>query len=66
VLGVEQDKGIGDGNYGWLNLGGNATQKVAFHYDFVGEKLVLIGRIRWRPWEGFRVSGEYQRAEKPK
>jgi hypothetical protein len=67
VLGVVKvPEVIGDGNYGWLNLGGNASQKVAVYYDFVGEKLVLIGRIGWRPWEGFRVSGEYQRAETPK
>jgi len=27
--------------------------------DFEGEKLILVGRINWRPWLGFALSGEY-------
>jgi hypothetical protein len=35
------------------------------YYDFVGEKLILVGRVLPRPWEGFQLSGEYVRAKKP-
>jgi hypothetical protein len=66
VIGVEQVKVLGLGDYGQLNLGGNETQKVVVYYDFVGEKLILVGRIGWRPWEGFHLSGEYSPAETPK
>jgi hypothetical protein len=31
--------------------------------DFVGEKLILVGGISQRPYEGFMFSGEYQRAK---
>jgi hypothetical protein len=36
------------------------------YYDFVGEKLILVGRIWHRPFAGFRLSGEYKRVENPK
>jgi hypothetical protein len=66
VIGVEEVKGLGLGSIARLKLGGNESQKAEVYYDFVGEKLILIGRIGWRPWEGFPLSGEYKRAEKPK
>jgi len=33
------------------------------YFDFVGEKLILVGRIGHRPFEGFPLSGEYRRAD---
>jgi hypothetical protein len=36
------------------------------YYDFVGDKLILVGGIGHRPFEGFPLSGEYRRAEQPK
>src|SRR5262245_31240967 len=66
VIGVEEIKGVGLGPVSRLKLGGNELQKAEVHYDFVGEKLILVGRIGWRPYEGFALSGEYQRPEKAK
>jgi hypothetical protein len=45
---------------------GHAESRYVVHYDFVGERLILVGRLPNRPFEGFSLSGEYQRAEKPK
>lgn len=66
VLGAEELEGPGLGNLSRLNLGGSPTQKAEVYYDLVGEKLILVGRVGWRPWEGFHLSGEYARPEKPK
>ena len=44
-----------------LILGDGERKKAEVYYDFVGEKLILVGRIGPRPWEGFRLSGEYKR-----
>jgi hypothetical protein len=49
-----------------LILGDGKRRKAEVYYDFVGEKMILIGRIGPRPFEGFILSGEYKRAEKPK
>ncbi len=61
VIGVEEGAG---GSH--LILGFGDTSKYIVHYDFQGEKMVLVGRLPNRPFEGFSLSGEYNRAEKPK
>jgi len=33
------------------------------YFDFVGGKLILVGGIGHRPFEGFPLSGEYRRAD---
>ena len=67
VIGVKESEGPGIGWFARLSLGGsNEIQRAEAYYDFVGEKLILVGRVGWRPWEGFHLSGEYRRAEKPK
>ena len=66
VVDVAAVNGLGGGSHARLIVGGNASQKAEVSYDFVGEKLVLVGRVGWRPWEGFSLSGEYQRPEKAK
>jgi hypothetical protein len=60
VIGVEQ---VGErvGPPFRLNL-----DKAEVYYDLVGEKLVVVGRVQPRPWEGFPLSGEYKRGAKPK
>jgi hypothetical protein len=58
VIGAEL---VGRGLTGRLNL-----DKGEVYYDFVGEKLIVVGGIGPRPWEGFQLSGEYRRGEKPK
>ena len=45
-----------------LILGDGERKKAEVYYDFVGERLILVGSIAPRPWEGFRLSGEYQRS----
>jgi hypothetical protein len=35
------------------------------YFDFVGEKLIMVGKIGHRPFEGFPLSGEYRRADNP-
>jgi hypothetical protein len=60
VISVERVTG-GLGMTPRLNL-----DKGEVHYDFVGDKMIVVGRIGPRPWEGFPLSGEYQRAEQPK
>jgi hypothetical protein len=47
-------------------LGFGSRSKYIVHYDFQGEKLILVGRLPNRPFEGFSLSGEYHRAEKTK
>ncbi len=68
VISAEELKGVGLGSVGRLGLAGayEVKQKAEAHYDFVGEELVLVGRIGWRPWEGFHLSGQYRRAPAPK
>ena len=66
VVDVAAVNGLGGGSHAKLIVGGNASQKAEVSYDFVGDKLVLVGRVGWRPWEGFSLSGEYQRPEKSK
>ena len=63
VMGVERV-----GTASRLILGDGERKKAEVYYDFVGERydlvgerLILVGRIGPRPWEGFRVSGEYKR-----
>ncbi len=41
-------------------------ERAEVYYDFVGEKLIVVGGIAHRPFEGLKLSGEYKRAEKPK
>jgi hypothetical protein len=45
---------------------GFGSSKYVVHYDFEGEKMILVGRLPNRPFEGFSLSGEYNRAQKPK
>ena len=59
VMGVERGEGLGLAAR--LKL-----ERAAVYYDFVGEKLILVGGIGHRPFEGFMLSGEYKRMEKPK
>src|SRR5262249_7017063 len=57
VIGIERsDSGTR------LLLGRDGRTLAAIHYDFVGEKMILVGGIAKRPFEGFRLSGEYGRA----
>ena len=60
VSGVEQSGSRGLASR--LNL----ERQEEIYYDFVGENLILVGGIGHRPFEGFKLSGEYKRAEKPK
>ena len=61
VIGIEQV-----GPVSRLLLGSGEHKKAEVYYDFVGDKMILVGRITSRPFEGFSLSGEYKRAEKPK
>jgi hypothetical protein len=49
-----------------LILGHEMQKKAEVYYDFVSKKLILVGRIVPRPFEGFQLTGEYTRAEQPK
>ena len=60
VIGVEQSGGRGLASR--LNL----ERQEEIYYDFVGKNLILVGGIGHRPFEGFKLSGEYKRVEKPK
>jgi hypothetical protein len=60
VIGVEQGKDVP-----YLVLGHGQT-KYPVYYDFPGERMILVGRLWNRPFEGFSLSGEFQRVEKPK
>jgi hypothetical protein len=53
---VKQDRGPAR-----LDLGTNPI-----YYSFVGEKLIVVGRILNRPFEGFDLSGDYKRPEAAK
>jgi hypothetical protein len=59
VLGVEQGKGVPH-----LLLGHGASRYVV-SYDFQRLRLILVGRLLNRPFEGFSLSGEYKRFEGP-
>ena len=59
VIGVERVKALGSAAR--LKL-----ERAEVYYDFVGEKLILVGGIGHRPFEGVKLSGEYKRVEKPK
>jgi hypothetical protein len=58
VIGVEEGAGASR-----VILGFGSRSKYIVHYDFQGEKLILVGRLPNRPFEGFSLSGEYHRAE---
>jgi hypothetical protein len=60
VIGVEQGKEVP-----YLVLG-NGQTKYPLYYDFQGERMILVGRLPNRPFEGFSLAGEYKRVEKPK
>ena len=68
VLGVERVKpGSGLGSFARLSVGSTTgTGKYDVYFDFVGDQLVLVGVIGWRPFEGFQLSGEYKQGEMPK
>ena len=59
VAGVERGESLG--RAARLKL-----EREGVYYDFVGEKLILVGGIGHRPFEGFMLSGEYKRVEKPR
>ena len=61
VIGVERV-----GPVSRLNLGSGEQRKAEIYYDFTGDKMTLVGRIIPRPFEGFSLSGEYQRPVKLK
>jgi hypothetical protein len=42
------------------------STKYTIYYDFQDDKLILVGRLPNRPFEGFSLSGEYRRLEKAK
>ena len=44
----------------------NGNSKYVVYYDFVDERMVLIGTLLNRPFEGFSLSGEYKRLEQRK
>lgn len=60
VIGVESVNDISR-----IAIGLNKRAYAEIYYDFVGGKLILTGRIRPRPFEGFSLSGEYANVEKP-
>jgi hypothetical protein len=60
VIAVEQDKGVSH-----LVLGRGGSKYVVY-YDFQRGRLILVGRLLNRPFEGFSLSGEYKRVEAPK
>jgi hypothetical protein len=67
LLGVEKVRQPGLGNVARLAVGATTgTGKTDVYYDLLGERLILVGVIGWRPFEGLHLSGEYKRAETPK
>jgi hypothetical protein len=44
----------------------HGESKFVIYYDFQGERLILVGNLLNRPFEGVSLSGEYQRAEEHK
>jgi hypothetical protein len=40
------------------------SSKYSLYYDFVKERLVLVGKLPNRPFEGFSLSGDFARIEK--
>ncbi len=61
VIGVKQADGAPR-----LVLEFGERQTYVIHYDFEGDRMILVGRLLNRPFEGFSLSGEYKRVEKPK
>jgi hypothetical protein len=49
----------------WLPLVLRLDKALAY-YDLDGGRLVVVGRVWPRPWEGFVLSGEYTRPVEPK
>jgi hypothetical protein len=60
VLGIEQGK---DASHLVL---GHGKSKYVVYYDFQSERMILIGNLQNRPFEGFSLSGEYGRVEQRK
>jgi hypothetical protein len=44
----------------------HGTRKYTIYYELRGDKLMLVGLLPNRPFEGFSLSGEYSRIEKAK
>jgi hypothetical protein len=61
VIVVEQGDGASH-----LVLGFGERSKYVIYFDFEGDRMILVGRLPNRPFEGFSLSGEYKRVEKPK
>jgi hypothetical protein len=61
VIAVEQGDGAAR-----LVLGFGERSKYVVYYDLEGDRMILVGRLLNRPFEGFSLSGEYKRVEKPK
>jgi hypothetical protein len=57
-----------DGSLKVVGVGPNLLtfERAEAHYDLIDGRLVVVGRIGYRPWEGFALSGEYRRAAKAK
>jgi hypothetical protein len=60
VIRVEQGRDVSN-----LVLG-HSESKYVVYYDFQGERMILVGRLLNRPFEGFSLSGEYKRVEEAK
>jgi hypothetical protein len=60
LIGVEQGKDVP-----YLVLG-HSESKYVVYYDFQSERMILVGRLLNRPFEGFSLSGEYKRVEESK
>jgi hypothetical protein len=61
VIAVEQADGASR-----LVLGFGERSRYVVACDCVGDRLILVGRLPNRPFEGFSLSGDYQRVEKAK
>jgi hypothetical protein len=66
VIGIERGADFASSSLLKLDPRPLSTRVAEVYYDFVGEKLILVGGLGHRPFEGFRLSGEYKRLEKPK
>jgi hypothetical protein len=58
--------GIEEGKNASSLLLSHGGSKYVIYYDFQGERLILVGNLLNRPFEGFSLSGECQRAEEHK
>jgi hypothetical protein len=64
LFGVEMAKKSNLSNFAQLNVGSTSgSGKTEVYYDFVGEKLIIVGTVDWRPFEGFHLSGDFKRVE---